>query len=1102
MSDSPSQRWSSAVFALFACARGRLPEAFLDRQLADLGITGVQALPRADLQRFEQAVELVGLLIAGKPAPGGQKPEAALAAAFPDGHPTLTGLRPVAQAYVAAMRPNKKAATAVAEEPSRGPRERERNDRPRGDRDRGPRNDRPHSEPVRPPPAPRPPRIPWQRWLDQQLTPAVAPPAADPQSGAAAAPAPAPLPEVWVPPTLAHWSIDAEARRQLARIRDRVAAVIAAKAQPADAVRELAFALLRPPLGVRDDLRLLIADHLQLHGVTVSHAALFPPPALAALKRDWEHALAERGPADPAVEGAWKRMVEAHPEAQAKLEAERRQELEDLVRRFAGAAREYGPDDQRTGQIRARLEARHASAPERIAAELALIKTVDEAIAAAGQLVAARGWEDAEVLAALDAIAKLDPQARQHLEGQRRQEFEELDRRLRAATREHGPAGEATLAALERLRARFPSDGNAAATRLERLRRGDDIAQQERERRESGRSLSTVHLSGVEHRLPHLRPAPRWRLVIALTGLRSAKDGGDRRGQVVGWLISDTCSHGPVPAGWRASESGSLDELDACVQALVDREGGVLGLSLADCPVHGGGPWTDAAWAVTALSALVLPVAGPCAIEVELPAWAETTDPAFDQALIALAVAASGPQRSLSITRVLPAGDHAASLVEALAWSWSGRKDAEQARIRQSGLAGGCLLQPSAALRDTIAALGAGTLPSWTAWSALLAEAVSDPQGLAAALLERMRSRIAATPEAIQALHRHLTGQARGRIAEPTRLARELAWFDSVALALRPRDRLRLDGALLAAQAAAGRIDPATSASLIARLTALREDAPDEVLETALHAAAQAREAFDLETAEALLALWAKAEALACGGRTLLVRLCDERARIAASAGRWKEARKQLDRGSEAAARIVDAADREHALARLATLRAAVLADDTTVDDDEARAALVVALDGADPAAAATALASDDTHRHLHLTLLRWAVRRQDEGLSETYLAARPTWSEGRDATGGIHALRAVLLARTDPDAARALLLEAFTRLGDGAPASQRLALLACAVTAALHGAALPDLGARLAALRTERPAAAPAVGALERALTLLPDVRAGLAEALPLLAR
>jgi hypothetical protein len=48
----------------------------------------------------------------------------------------------------------------------------------------------------------------------------------------------------------------------------------------------------------------------------------------------------------------------------------------------------------------------------------------------------------------------------------------------------------------------------------------------------------------------------------------------------------------------------------------------------------------------------------------------------------------------------------------------------------------------------------------------------------------------------------------------------------------------------------------------------------------------------------------------------------------------------------------------------------------------------------------------------------------------------------------------------------------------------------------------MPDLRERLTALRRERPAATPAVDALERALALAPDTKAGLAEALPLLAR
>ena len=109
---------------------------------------------------------------------------------------------------------------------------------------------------------------------------------------AVAAPAAAPsAPPVWVPPMLANWSIDTEARRHLARIRERVNQAIAAKAEPAPALRELAFAILRPPLPVRDDLRALIAEHLQQNGVTLPQSALYPPPPVAALRRDWENVL-------------------------------------------------------------------------------------------------------------------------------------------------------------------------------------------------------------------------------------------------------------------------------------------------------------------------------------------------------------------------------------------------------------------------------------------------------------------------------------------------------------------------------------------------------------------------------------------------------------------------------------------------------------------------------------------------------------------------------------------------------------------------------------------------------------------------------------------
>ncbi|MBN8526583.1 MAG: hypothetical protein J0M02_14715, partial [Planctomycetes bacterium] len=117
MSLSPSQRWSSAVQDIFACARGRLPATFLERKLADLGLAGIKPLPNAELPAFEKAIDLVNALVDGRPAPGGKRPEEAMAAAFPEGHATLGGMRVLAQEYIAFMRPSKKAKPQPAAAP-------------------------------------------------------------------------------------------------------------------------------------------------------------------------------------------------------------------------------------------------------------------------------------------------------------------------------------------------------------------------------------------------------------------------------------------------------------------------------------------------------------------------------------------------------------------------------------------------------------------------------------------------------------------------------------------------------------------------------------------------------------------------------------------------------------------------------------------------------------------------------------------------------------------------------------------------------------------------------------------------------------------------
>jgi hypothetical protein len=1088
---SPSQRWSSAVHDLFACARGRLPASFLERKLAEIGLAAVKPLPHADLQRFEKAVDLVNALVAGRGAPGGAKPDVALAAAFPDDHGTLGGLRVLAQEYITSMRPAKAAKPKPAAEgapvpataPQSAPPREQRDQRDHRDQ-RGPREPREYRDPrpVIAPPAPRPPRITWAAWSARHL-------------GGEAPAAPAEGPAPFLPASLTGWPADADAKRQLARIAERLAGVLTTKNagnDPAAAVRELAFAILRPPLAVRDDLRHLLAEHLQQQGLQITVSALYPPPPVAALKRDWEGLLAARGPEDPAVTAAWQRLLDAHPEARAKLESERAAELEDLIKRLGNAARAEGEDSEPARGLRSRIESRFSGVAERIAAELSQVRAAAEAAASAGRLVAERSWSDPEVAA---AIAALEPASRERLLAQRRHELDELDRRFRSALKDHGPEAEATITALGHLRARFPDEGANAAERLSRIRRGEDLAQQERARREAGRSLSAVHLGTAEHRPTKLHAAPAWRLVVVIAGQRGGRGGegkGRRHGHAVGLLLDRPLPHGPVAAAWRAPECSDLDELDNAVQTIADLPCGVIGLPLADCPERGGDAWLDA----TAALALVARCAiGEATLNIELPAWAGAIDEA----------ALTGVATAFNATRSA-CPDHATALAEAIAWSWSGRREADEARIRQSGLAGSCLLEPSPALRDNLAAALAGSIPTWPAWGALVEEAAGDAGGLAEVLLTRIGTRIAADHEAVGALQRHLVGLARGRIAEPARLSRELATFDTLAGAqLRVRDRLRLSAALVAAQAANGMISAAAADRLISQLVELREEWPTEVLETALHAAAHARDALDGERADAFLAPWARAEAIACGGRTMLVRLHEERARIAAQSGRWKEARKQLDKADETTAKLADPADRGPAQSRLAQLRSAVLADDPAASAEEARNALISAVAASEPVSVAGELAEQGQggRRHAHHSLLRWAVRRQDDILMGAYLARRESWCDVRESPGGqILALRAIALAPSDAPAALALIAEAEARLGQSAPTAVRLSWAACAVSTALCGAAMPDLRERLTALRRERPAATPAVDALERALALAPDTKAGLAEALPLLAR
>ncbi|MCX8039411.1 MAG: hypothetical protein N3B15_02390 [Planctomycetota bacterium] len=1095
-----------------ACARGRLPPSFLERRLADLGLSGVPPLPGSDIARLEHAVDLVNAIAAGRPIPGGVPPAAALDAAFPADHPTLAALRRLADEYLAALRPSKRdkreaassappsaappraasapppasagearpasappaarheppAQAAPAEEPRRA-------EEPRAER--GARETRPARAPraLR---SERTPRVSWESWL-AYCFPAVS-------ELATAAPAPA---ASELPPALASWTIDDEARRCLLRIRERMAHVEQARERGEDlapALRELAFAILRAPLEARDELRTMIADAWRRRGLACERSALYPPPSLSVMKRRWEALLAERGPEDPQVQAAWEQLLAAHPEARAKLEQERQRELQGLLERLRAVACAEGADAAAVQELRARLVARFAGVEPRIAEILAAARAAEAAVAHAGKLIAERHWEDPEVQAAL---AALDERQQRRFAEQRQRELAELTRRFATALREQGPDAEATQAAQARLAARFPSEAAAAERQCARARRERALAEQERAREAAGRALSGVHLGSHDHRLSRLAPHPRWRLLAVVA--EPLEQGGQRRGVCVVLALPDDAALPPagLPAGWRADACADLEQLDRAVQTLLDApQLGILGVTMAEDEAPSAAQLQALRWAL-----LVLERRGPQRLVIESPASAE------ERAALLSALRKAAPSSELEIVEAARTEPRWA-LAEALALSWLGERAADRARIAQSGLLDGCLLAPPAALRETIQHLGEGRLPPTAAIHGLLDLAAEDSGGVIEALLAAVGDRLGEDSEALLALHRQLL--SRGRGGDPAHRARALAWLDGIAEHLCPRERLRLGAAAFAAQAANEGVERERVARLLQRFAELREDYPAEVTEAALTAAAAAREACDLEHAELLIAPWQRADAIACGGRLLALRLAEERARLAAATGRWKDALRHLERAGELAQRLADARERAAASQRLSALRAAVLADDPHASDAERQAALAEALGAAPSPALAGELAErgSDNRRLAHLALLAVAVRRQDEVLIGAYLARRERWCQPRDAQAwAIAALRAVILAASDAEAARAQLALARERAGTLA---ERLAVLAAATSAQLLGAAQRDLREQLHALRRQSPLAASTISALERALARHPDTAAALKEALPLLPR
>jgi hypothetical protein len=199
--------------------------------------------------------------------------------------------------------------------------------------------------------------------------------------------------------------------------------------------------------------------------------------------------------------------------------------------------------------------------------------------------------------------------------------------------------------------------------------------------------------------------------------------------------------------------------------------------------------------------------------------------------------------------------------VDAIAFTWASPAIASVARLKQSGLRGGCLHSADArALRRSWEGSSGGHRLSGDQWRALLRQPGAEESGsIPSLLLSRVRERCRKDPDAWQELFLSVRTHLESKALQLRELGREVEFLASCM----PQDRqlrpmMRLAWLTVRQEKAnhSGEVDSALNEELNALGTTLYDEAPTLVCQADLNRAVLATNRFDFKGATQALARW------------------------------------------------------------------------------------------------------------------------------------------------------------------------------------------------------------------------------------------------------
>lgn len=629
------------------------------------------------------------------------------------------------------------------------------------------------------------------------------------------------------------------------------------------------------------------------------------------------------------------------------------------------------------------------------------------------------------------------------------------------------------------------------------------------------KALPTVFSTLVAPTRPALSPAPeglhpsdirgkspgsRWRVYIDETGTEFSEGAeGARRpalGRVVGIVAQDPCpSLPPLALDWHASER-SRAEIEQALQALLDSEAGVFGITISAVPWSHGERWEDAVALLIDWILRLLPVDALEPVEVEVfveqrgafkagHSWELMARESLRR--LALAFPMRAALLDLKVEVIGKKHDGLNPYADAVAFVWAGGTETSRQHLANSKLVGTCLLEQHA--RELLHAWDAFSqgveLPPQRWWELVASPDARIPSSILHTFLERVGDECRVLPQNWGRFLNQVRSQMAAGPVDLRKLGAAVSWLQQhqpEEAEIPPLMRLGWLSVRLAEFNHRGQGEAEWETELAALSEGLIEEAAPMVCHANLHLAVARTNRYAFEEAQQGLQRWVDIPSVV-PGLLMWAQVKSSLGQHAAFLGERSRAIGLFREAIKGFERLSDAQQRRKEIEQTGCYLAIAMMDDPAASDAEVREAVESVTGPLASAAWNFGSSSDGPLRYAHHLFARWLVRRGDAELAAVYCEMRPDWKTGEGHPWPLIQLyRAILLHKTHPGIASDLVLDAARLASESRQGPVvRLIGACCRAVGRMWGVEWNSPEVEFAALRKALPQAGPYIDFLEQ---------------------